>query len=176
MTITNDVKKQNINVQFEVTKIDQDKGHTTLKGYRILNSHIKRLVRRERSKIDDSFLARSKDNKIVRFKPLLISRTNAPRSVCTNIRIQAREVLREYSKTATVDQMFSDLFSGKIQRMMKEKLGKQFPLRVTDVRSLYIETKKKYAHLQKSKKVEAEPEKETKEVVPPVEKTEPTEQ
>jgi ribosomal protein S3AE len=62
-TITNDMKKQNINVTFKVIGVADNKGKTELIDYVLVSSYIKRMIRRSREKIEDSFLARTRMEK-----------------------------------------------------------------------------------------------------------------
>ena len=69
MNVTGDPKKQNINAKFKVVKVADGKGHTELQSFNLLPSSVKRIVRRGRDKITDSFLCVTSDKRLVRVKP-----------------------------------------------------------------------------------------------------------
>jgi small subunit ribosomal protein S3Ae len=142
-TITNDMKKQNINVTFKVTDVSDNKGRAQLVDYVLVASYLKRLVRRSREKIEDSFLARTKDGHIVRVKP--IARTNADtfNSIITKIRLGMKALIRTALKERTYEEFVNDLISLKIQKEMKEKLNKIYPLKYIDIRQVSLEEKGK---------------------------------
>ena len=88
--LTGDPKRQNINVFFTIKDLHEKKVSTELVGYRINPANLKRYARRNRGKIDDSFEAVTMDGKILRIKPLIVTRSKAANSVLTKIRMDAR--------------------------------------------------------------------------------------
>ena len=52
MNLTNDIKRQNINVNFEIVNVENGKAHTEIIGYNMVTSSVKRFVRRNVEKID----------------------------------------------------------------------------------------------------------------------------
>ena len=67
MNLTNDPKRQNINLMFEITKKHGDCLGAEIIGYNLVASSIKRFVRRNCNRIDDSYSFRTKDNIPARF-------------------------------------------------------------------------------------------------------------
>jgi len=55
MSLTNDVKRQNININFKVVNVQNGKGLTDIIGYYMVQSSIKRLIRKNIEKISMSF-------------------------------------------------------------------------------------------------------------------------
>ena len=76
MNLTGDMKKQNINMKFVVTEIKGDHAHTETSRYQMIPALIKQLVRRRRDRIDDSIICKTKDNKIINIKPIILTRSN----------------------------------------------------------------------------------------------------
>lgn len=142
-TITNDMKKQNINVTFKVIGVHEGKGQTQLVNYILVSSYIKRLIRRKREKIEDSFLARTKDGKVVRVKPIAITNSDTYNSIITKIRLGMKAMIKNSLKEKTYEEFVNDLMSMKIQKEMKEKLNKIYPLKYVDVRQILLEEKGK---------------------------------
>ena len=142
-TITNDMKKQNINVTFKVIGVHEGKGQTQLVDYVLVPSYIKRLIRRKREKVEDSFLAKTKDGKVVRVKPIAITNSDTYNSIVTKIRLGMKAMIRNELKEKTYDEFVTDLMSMKIQKAMKEKLNKIYPLKYVDVRQILLEEKGK---------------------------------
>lgn len=142
-TITNDMKKQNINVTFKVVGVHEGKGQTQLVNYVLVPSYIKRLIRRKREKIEDSFLARTKDGKVVRVKPIAITNSDTYNSIITKIRLGMKAMIKNALKEKTFEEFINDLMSMKFQKEMKEKLNKIYPLKYVDVRQILLEEKGK---------------------------------
>ena len=85
-TITRSMRKQSVNVQFKVTSVVEGKGQTETVGYSLINAAVKRLVRRGRDKISDSIVAKSSDDKLIRIKPMILTRSNAKGSMLSAVR------------------------------------------------------------------------------------------
>ncbi|MBI3035503.1 hypothetical protein HYY71_04210 [Candidatus Woesearchaeota archaeon] len=62
MNLTNDMKRQNVNIHFKVVEIEGDKAKTSIIGYQIIPSSVKRFVRRASEKMDISFACETADN------------------------------------------------------------------------------------------------------------------
>ncbi len=143
MGLTNDVKRQNINVSFKVSSVQNGKAFADVISYYMAQSSIKRLVRKGVQKIDMSFSCKTSDNKDLRVKPLLITRGLTTGSVATKIRRIAQEFLVKYISAITYDNLINDLVNHKLQMALKSESNKIYPLRVCEIRSMEIVLEKK---------------------------------
>ena len=133
-TVAGSMKKQNMNVQFRVNKIEEGKAYTEVIGYSLINAAMKRLVRRGRNKIADSFLAKTKDKKVIRIKPIIITHNRGTKSVQSAVRLQIRKFVREYVFTKNADEVFADIVDIKLQKLAKDAVAKIFPIKTVDIR------------------------------------------
>ncbi|MAE42930.1 hypothetical protein CMO93_04105 [Candidatus Woesearchaeota archaeon] len=138
MTLTNDVKRQNIKINFEIVKVENGKAFADITGYEMVQSSVKRLVRRNINKMDLSFTCNTSDKKTIRIKPILITRSAASGSVATKIRKNAQELLIKHIGSMTYDNLINDLISHKLQSTLKANLNKIHPLRICEIRSMHI--------------------------------------
>lgn len=138
-TITRSIRKQNVNMHFRVIKVADGKAYTEVIGYSLINAAIKRLVRRGRDKIADSFLAKTKDKKVIRIKPLIITSNRGTHSTQTALRLESRRVIREQLFTKNVEEIFGDIADGKLQKIIKESCAKIYPVRSIDIRLAKLE-------------------------------------
>ena len=134
MNLTNDMKKQNINIHFKVTEIEGDKGKTSIIGYQIVPSSVKRLVRRNSEKMDLSFIAETSDNIILRVKPLVVTRGLVKGSVGAKMRNYVVQYLIKTIKKLTFDEFMNELITHKMQSTMRAALNKVYPLKVCEIR------------------------------------------
>ncbi|MBD3314011.1 hypothetical protein GF345_06215 [Candidatus Woesearchaeota archaeon] len=139
MHLTRDMKKQNINMTFEVSRVMGDTAYTSVKKFELIPSSIKRFVRRGRQRVDDSFLCLTADNKKVRVKPLIITRNNVTGSVSTALRKKAKEYLVVRIKKNPSDKLLQDTVNHRIQKDLKDILSKTYPLRTCEIRILSFE-------------------------------------
>mgnify|MGYP001588992531 CR=1 FL=1 len=138
MSLTNDVKKQNINIDFKVFDVQNGKAFADVIGYHMVQSSIKRLVRRNIEKIDMSFSCKTSDNKNLQIKPLLITRSATIGSVTAKMRRISQDSLVKYISSISYDNLISDLVTHKIQNDLRKDLNKIYPLRVCEIRSMEI--------------------------------------
>ncbi len=153
MNLTNDVKRQNITISFQVVDAQDGRGITAVVGYTMIPSSIKRLVRRRSDRVDISFACETADGKVVRIKPLLVTRGNTTTVILRKLnRIASDYVLRQV-KRLTYEGLLNDLISYKFQSEMRARLGKIFPLKSCEIRALVISDE-----AEKVRKVELAPE------------------
>ncbi|MCH8329176.1 MAG: hypothetical protein IIB81_02160 [Nanoarchaeota archaeon] len=148
MNLTNDVKRQNINIGFEVVDVQNNKAFTVITGYYMVQSSIKRLVRKNIEKIDMSFSCKTSDNKNLQVKPLLITRASTTNSVVTKIRKNAQDFIVKYISSINYDNVVNDMITHKLQSSLKKEMSKIYPLRICEIRSMEI------VDLEKKKQVE----------------------
>lgn len=138
-TIVKSMRKQKINIHFKVSEVKDGKGYTTIIGYSLINAAIKRLVRRGRDKIADSFIAKTKDKQVMRLKPLVITMNQGTKSIQSAIRLEARRVIREFTFTKTTEEVFADIIDGKLQKQIKDSVGKIAPVKNVEMRIAKME-------------------------------------
>jgi len=150
MSLTNDAKRQNININFEIINVQNGKAFTDVVGYYMAQSSIRRLVRRNVEKIDMSFSCKTSDNKNLQVKPILITRSATTGSVAAKIRRNAQDFIVNYIGKITYDNFVNDIVSHKLQSYLKKGLNKIYPLRICEIRSMEI------VDLEKKKKSQSE--------------------
>lgn len=155
MNLTSDPKKQNINIHFKVVEVNGGKGITSIIGYEIVPSSVKRFVRRNSEKMDLSFACETADNVFVRVKPLVITKADVKGSIAAKMRNMIVQFLVRTIKKMSYDEVLNDLISHKMQSMMRENFYKIYPLKVCEIRYFGIE---KRENRQEAKQEEANPE------------------
>lgn len=138
MSLTNDPKRQHINIKLKLSSFQDNKFFTEVSSYQMSPSSLKRFVRRGRDRVDDSVLFKTADNKIIRVKTLFLTAANTKKSVRTQLRRESRGILFDYLSKRTYDAIISDLISYKIQSQLRNQLKKIYPLKTTEVRVLEI--------------------------------------
>lgn len=170
MELTHDIKKQHVNMDFKVTGFVDNTGVTEIRSYEIIPASLKRQIRRKRDKIDDSFVCRTKDDKIIRIKPFILTANNASAAIRTALRKRARDVMYSITAKNTFEQIIQDLISQKLQFFLRDSLKSIYPLKYCDIRYLGLDEKAKVPKIQaetllleEKKKAEAKPEEDSEE-------------
>ncbi|MBI2657638.1 hypothetical protein HYX08_03010 [Candidatus Woesearchaeota archaeon] len=139
MNLTNDSKRQNVNIHFKVVEVEGDKAKTKIIGYQIIPSSVKRFVRRNSEKMDISFTCDTADNVFIRVKPLVITKADVKGSVAARLRNSIASFLSKTIKKMTYDELINDLILHKLQSLMRENLNKIYPLKVCEIRYVGLE-------------------------------------
>lgn len=140
-TITNNMRNQNVELHFKIISTADQIGQTDLTGITLTGGYLKRLVRKGRDKIEDSFLVKTQNQKDVRVKPVVLTNTRANNRVKQTLRRMAKEFITEYAKKMPHDKFFNSVIKNRLQKEMKEHLSDIYPLKYVDIRSALIEGK-----------------------------------
>lgn len=140
-TLTKDMRRQSISIALKVLDIKGTDAHTEVTRYEMNPVHIKRLVRKGRSKIDDSFVAETKDKIKVRIKPLYLTKNIAQKGVITSIRMKSRELLGQELAKQSYSEFVGAVIMGNIMKTIKGDLKKIYPLSIAEIRMFVKESK-----------------------------------
>ena len=138
-TLGVDTQRQNVQVELVLTKVDQNNVVAEPVGYFITPNSARKLVRRGRTKIDDSFAVKTQDQKIVRLKPLLLTRTRTSGKTRALLIKATRAFLNKEVAKKNYDELFKQLVVHSFQRSLQEHLKKIFPMSVSEIRMMRLE-------------------------------------
>ncbi len=135
MSLTRDPRKQNAQMKFRVKEIKDNKAHTEVFEYSILQAHIKRLTRKMKGRVLDSFEVTSSDGVKFRLKPMILIRADASKMTKTAIRKQAQDLFTEQIKKETFKKFTQDMLTEKMQKDIARQLKKIHPVRSCKIRA-----------------------------------------
>ena len=129
-------KKQNIEARFKITEVKGNMCSTTLVSLEILPMHVKRLVKRAKMRVDDSFVVETKDNVKVRIKPMLLVKDNVQHSILSSLRRVSQEFFARHAQESSFSELVTKVVIGDIFRDLKNDLKKVYPVTAVEVRAL----------------------------------------
>jgi small subunit ribosomal protein S3Ae len=129
-----DFSKMHVKVQFRITSVVGDDALTEFIGHEMLKDHIRRQVRRDRGKIDDTVDVVTDDGFYVRIKPLMISRNRIKGSQKQEMRALARDVILKIGATSTWIDLQKVSLDGTLESKIKEAVSKIQPVRGVMIR------------------------------------------
>lgn len=135
-TLLGDVKKQNVKVVFLVNEVRDSGAYCELVGYKLGSGFIKKINNVAKSKIEDSFVLSSKDGIKFRIKPLIVTMNKIHRRVLGKIRQKSKDLLIEMVGKKKFSEFVLGLVSSKVQRELKRRLSKIYPLNVFEIKKL----------------------------------------
>ena len=124
----------NVKVKFRITEVIGSDALTEYIGHEILKDHIRRQVRRERGKIDDTIDLVTKDGYYIRVKPMMISRNRIKASQKQEMRTQARDLIIKLGATTTWVDMQKATLDGTLETQIREAASKIQPVRDVMIR------------------------------------------
>ncbi len=134
MSLTHDPKKQNAKVFFRVHEVKNNQAFTSLMGYEVLSTQVRRMTKKAKGKIDDSFQVMTSDNVKVQVKPLLLTRTKTRHSTLTHMQSGIRQWMADLAVKETFSRFMNEVISGAVQRDMKLVAKKFYPVTTCIVR------------------------------------------
>jgi len=138
MQITGEPQKQYVTAGFTITGLVGDKLTTSIKSYKILPSALRRLVRRNKDKFEDSLTVVCSDGMRARVKPFVVARHKARNSILTALRKGVREAVTAYALGVTGEQLFADTIAGKLQHSCHDSIKKTYPVGAFEIRWLLM--------------------------------------
>lgn len=137
-SLTNDGRHRGIEVYLKVVKVEGSRGMTTILGFSTYQNSVKKLIRRKKEKIEDSFRVVTNDNKTIVVKPMLIAHSNISHSVCTSVRKKLREIVVNKAKQDSFEKLIGDFLTGKLQKDIKIEVDKITPIKIFEIRDFSL--------------------------------------
>ncbi len=129
-----DFSKMHVKVVFKVTDVLGNDALTEFVGHELLKDHVRRQVRRDRGKIDDTIDVVTEDGYYIRFKPLMISRARIKSSQKQQMRAIARDIILTTGATSTWFKLQTATLDGTLENKIKEAVSKIQPVRTVVIR------------------------------------------
>lgn len=139
--LTGNVKDQNNYVILQVNKASGSQLNTVLLGYELNIIGIKRAVRKNINRLDDTFYFKTKGGRDVVAKTLMITVNKTQHSKCTLLRKKLKELLQEEISKSGLDTFIANLAAQKIQGGIRKRLSKIYPVRELAIKSLKLKEK-----------------------------------
>src|SRR3989338_4827122 len=136
--LTGNVKDQNAYVFFRIDRAAAALLHTLPVGYELSLSSIKRMVKKNTTRLDDYFAGFSKDNKQVVVKSIIITGFKVQRSVGQALRRELQDTLRETLQKEDFAAFIGSLAGGKLRSERRKRLPRIYPLKEVTVRMVEL--------------------------------------
>ena len=136
MTLTGDPQKQTTSISFKIVGVEQNAATTEMIGYQLLPSSAKKLMRRNRNKIEDSFIVETADKRLIRIKPMIITRSKTGGgTLAALVKLQRAYLAKTISKM-NLEDFVIDVVTKKIQHGLNQLLRRLYPVGVCEIRKM----------------------------------------
>ncbi|MFP4117868.1 MAG: hypothetical protein ACLFTR_03000 [Candidatus Woesearchaeota archaeon] len=139
MSLNRSFRKQNVTVTLKVKEVKEKTGICDIQSYVMNPSGVKRLVKRRRDKIDDSFVCKTKDGKLVRVKPMILTRSNTSNPTLSAMRHVMRYAFMSKILNLSYGQFIEEVLNDKIVKNVKKLVSYIYPVRMVSVRAFKLE-------------------------------------
>lgn len=157
MTLTGDMKKKNISIKFAINDVKESKGYTRITSYNVASSSLKRMVRKGKDRLDESFIIKTKDGVFARIKIMVLTHSNTSRSVHTALKNELIYLTKTKALNTNFEEMFNVIMYAGLQKEIKKTIDKIYPIRTVEVRSLSeSKSSKLYTEPKEKPKVETD--------------------
>ena len=141
MNLTGDMKKQNLEIAFKIDQIKDGKFLTSMIGYKMLASSLKRMVRRGKKKIDCSFEVKTADGYKLKLKLIMITLNRTSKSSLTALKKECLIKVDEIMEKMKYDVFVDAIINHRFQMQLKKPLSKIYPLRIFEVTCMRVKKK-----------------------------------
>ncbi len=136
--ITKSPKHQNVRVYFKSSEVNNDLVKTEMVGYETVSYYLVRIIKKGSSLVDDSFKVKTKDNKIMNYKPIIVSKSHLSSEKKTLIRKFVKSYLEDYSKKSISEDIFKNVINGTLQNSLRNELKKYTSIKIVDFKKIIL--------------------------------------
>jgi len=136
--ITGDFSKMHIKLRFKVGDVTGYTAHTYFIGHTLTSDYIRRMTRRKHSKTDGTFDVRTKDNYLVRLKPMAVTERRIQGSQQQAIRKRMSEVIARETEKRTLGDLVKVIISGELPKLVSRECKTIYPLKRVEIRKTEI--------------------------------------
>jgi small subunit ribosomal protein S3Ae len=158
--VTGDFSKMHIKLRFKVNDVRGMDAYTYFIGHDMTSDYVRRMTRRRKSKIDTVVDVKTRDEFVIRLKPLAISGRRIRSSQQSAITIIMGTVITDFCKKKSLDEIVRAIISGNLAKDVAVSCKPIQPLQRVEIRKSEI-LRKGYIPPapEKSEEPEEEPEK-----------------
>ena len=136
------IRGNNLRIKFEVTQVKEEKAETEPILYQMLPSHVNRIVRKNKSKIDASLKLKTKSKEDVIIKPIIITRAKVKGGILTATKLAAVEWIEKEVAKQSFEKTLDSIIRYDLQKSLKAYLKKITPINTVEVKYFGKVTKK----------------------------------
>lgn len=136
--LTGDISKTHLKLRFQVNDVKDNDAHTRFIGHSLASDYIRRLTRKRRSQIDESYSVLTKDGFGLTVKALALAEKKIQSSQGTAIRNIMKEIINESAGSKTLGFFIKEMISGGLSANIFTKCKPVYPLKRVEIRASEI--------------------------------------
>ncbi len=132
--LTGDFSKMHIKLQFKINEVSGFDAHTQFVGHTLTSDYIRRLTRRKHSKTDAVFDVQTKDNALVRVKPMAVTEKRIQVSQQQAIRSIMGDIIDKEARGRINSEFIREMLSGNVSKNIIKACKPIYPLKRVEIR------------------------------------------
>lgn len=136
--LTGDISRVHIKLDFRIVSVNGENTATTFQGHAMTGDYIRRLTRRNHSKIDCVYEVSTKDGASLVIKPLGITDKRVQRAKECVLRRKMGDLLAERSSAITLQELVKEMLSGELSKHLFRGCKPIYPLKRIEIRKSAI--------------------------------------
>lgn len=131
--LTGDFKQMHVKLAFKVDRIDGKSAKTHFFGHSLTSDYVRRMTRRNHSKIDAVVDVQTKDGAQIRVKPFAVSDRRTQTTQERALRAMMHTELADAAKDVTLNRFVRDIVDGKLSARIYKACKPIYPVRRVEI-------------------------------------------
>ncbi|MBS3172384.1 hypothetical protein J4438_02285 [Candidatus Woesearchaeota archaeon] len=128
------VKNSNVRIKFVAKEVKEDHVITEAESYEILSNQVNRIVKKGKTKIDDSRVLTTKDEIKCTIKTIIITRNRIKGGLSAILKNEAIKFIESEVKSKTFEKLFEEVIMYNFQKALKDHLKKISPIQIIEIK------------------------------------------
>lgn len=134
LELSRDYSRFYIKLLFQVANVEGTRAYTTLVGHDTMRERIYRMVQRRLRKVECIQDVTTADGRRIRMKTVFVLIRRVNTSIKGAAREKARELVAQFTKERTLDELMKAVIMGELQAFVKKECSKIYPVGNIEVR------------------------------------------
>jgi small subunit ribosomal protein S3Ae len=127
--LTGDFKLMHVKLDFQVERVNGNQAEARFIGHSLTSDYVRRLVRRNHSKVSLIVDATTKDGALIRVKPIAVTEHRAQSSQSTVLRSIITRVVLESAAEKSLGEFAKEMLDGRLAQKIQKASKPIYPLR-----------------------------------------------
>ena len=131
--LTGDFKQMHVKLNFQVNDISGSNADTRFVGHSLTSDYVRRMVRRNHTKVFSTVEVTTKDGAVVRLKPLAVTDRRAQSSQAAELRQRMAKSMRDLAAETTLAGLVKEVLDGGLTNRIYKACRPIYPLRRVEI-------------------------------------------
>lgn len=131
--LTGDFKLMHVKLDFQVVRVNGNQAETRFIGHSLTSDYLRRLVRRNHTKVTGVFDVTTKDGALIRVKPVAVADGRTQSSQQTLLRRLFSQTIVESASSQPLEQFVREMIDGRLAGKIGKACKPIYPLRKVEI-------------------------------------------